>query len=117
MATEQELQRRRDEEQAARVEARRQAAIGAGHLEWLKLPERRDLARHMRVDQYFTGLTCDAGHTSPKLTRTGACIACKDAPPIGRSRKPSWDWNVNQHGIGTQDTDAKGTQLWVMRAA
>ena len=45
MATEQELQRRRDEEQAARVEARRQAAIGAGHLEWLKLPERRDLAR------------------------------------------------------------------------
>lgn len=92
MANEQELQRRRDEEQAARVEARRQAAIGAGHLEWLKLPERRDLARQMRVDQYFTGLPCEAGHVSPKLTRTGACIACKEAAPIGGSRKRNWDW-------------------------
>lgn len=82
MATEQELQRRRDEEQAARAEARRQAAIGAGHLEWLKLPERRDLARQMRLDQYFTGLPCEAGHVSPKLTRTGACIACKDGAQV-----------------------------------
>jgi hypothetical protein len=94
MATEQELQRRRDEEQAARVAARRQAAIGAGHLEWLKLPERRDLARQMRVDQYFTGALCEAGHVSPKLTRTGACVACKEAAPIGRPRKPTWDWKA-----------------------
>lgn len=92
MATEQELQRRRDEEQDERSVARRLAAERAGHLEWLKLPAFRDTARQMRVDQYFTGRPCEAGHISPKLTRTKACVACKEAVRVGRPRTPAWDW-------------------------
>jgi group I intron endonuclease len=46
--------------------------------EFKHLPRTRQQAKDEGAKEYFTGLPCTHGHTSPRLTK-GSCIACRKA--------------------------------------
>lgn len=44
--------------------------------EYMDLPRSRSEAKRVGAKQYFTGMPCDRGHVSPRVTK-GTCIECR----------------------------------------
>jgi hypothetical protein len=59
-----------------RFREREQAAIDAGHPEWVEFPMTRDAALKAKVTKFFTGWPCKKGHVAPCYARGGICTKC-----------------------------------------
>ncbi|WBU54156.1 HNH endonuclease signature motif containing protein [Paracoccus sp. SCSIO 75233] len=54
-----------------------QAALDAGHPEWVLLPYSQPDAEQARKDRFFNGRACSRGHVVPRTVPGGHCTACE----------------------------------------
>lgn len=77
-----------------------QAAIDAGHSEWVLLPYGQPEAMAAMKDRFFNGVPCNRGHVATRIAPSGHCTVCER----GYSR----------HYVGLRrSTKARATPAWL----
>lgn len=110
-------------------DARTQAAIKAGHPEWVELPATAKEARELldagwpegMPKRFFHGRPCNRGHISPRYASGGLCIACdvpynREYAKLPRTRERSNAWARRNYRENPQSDEAKAAFREYMRA-
>lgn len=96
MATEEQLQERREKAWRDLRDKRRLAAVEAGNAEWVSLPETLKEARRTGKTYLFTGRACEWGHVARRFAHNGRCVECvMPTPPDVSPEQELWKQRFN----------------------